>query len=108
MVAGEDVRAARWRRRKAALAWARVFQSMGLALLFIPINTAAYQRAPADKNGNASAIINMMRNIGGSVGIALLTTYIARREQANQATLVRHVTPYSPATDPAGAAPAQS
>jgi MFS transporter, DHA2 family, multidrug resistance protein len=40
----------------------------------------------------------MMRNIGGSVGIAVLTTYIARREQANQVTLVRHVTPYSAAT----------
>jgi MFS transporter, DHA2 family, multidrug resistance protein len=82
----------------STLAWARVFQSMGLALLFIPINTAAYQGVPAAKNANASAIINMMRNIGGSVGIALLTTYIARREQANQATLVRHVTPYSAAT----------
>jgi MFS transporter, DHA2 family, multidrug resistance protein len=80
------------------IAWARVYQSLGLALLFIPINTAAYQRVPADKNANASAIINMMRNIGGSVGIALLTTYLARREQANQVTLIRHVTPYSAPT----------
>jgi MFS transporter, DHA2 family, multidrug resistance protein len=53
------------------------------------------RRVPADKNANASAIINMMRNIGGSVGIAVMTTYLARREQANQAMLVRHVTPYS-------------
>jgi MFS transporter, DHA2 family, multidrug resistance protein len=79
----------------SAIAWARVFQSLGLALLFIPINTAAYQRVPADKNANASAIINMMRNIGGSVGIAVMTTFLARREQSNQAVLVRHVTPYS-------------
>jgi DHA2 family multidrug resistance protein len=41
----------------------------------------------------------MMRNIGGSVGIAVLTTYLARREQANQATLIRHVTPYSTKTN---------
>jgi MFS transporter, DHA2 family, multidrug resistance protein len=83
----------------STLGWARVYQSLGLALLFIPINTAAYQRVPADKNANASAIINMMRNIGGSVGIAVLTTYIARREQANQVTLIRHVTPYGAATN---------
>ena len=80
------------------IAWARVYQSLGLALMFIPINTAAYQGVPANKNASASAIINMMRNIGGSVGIALLTTYLARREQANQATLIRHVTPYSAQT----------
>jgi DHA2 family multidrug resistance protein len=83
----------------STLAWARVYQSLGLALLFIPINTAAYQGVPPEKNANASAIINMMRNIGGSVGIAILDTYIARREQANQVTLIRHVTPYSPQTD---------
>jgi DHA2 family multidrug resistance protein len=77
------------------LAWARVYQSLGLALLFIPINTAAYQGVTAEKNANASAIINMMRNLGGSVGISILDTYIARREQANQLTLIRHVTPYS-------------
>ncbi len=79
----------------STLAWARVFQSLGLALLFIPINTAAYQGVTAEKNANASAIINMMRNLGGSVGISILDTYIARREQANQVTLIRHVTPYS-------------
>ncbi|HTV89853.1 MAG TPA: hypothetical protein VME41_12625, partial [Stellaceae bacterium] len=79
----------------STLAWARIYQSLGLALLFIPINTAAYQGVSPDKNANASAIINMMRNLGGSVGIALLDTYIARREQANQVTLIRHVTPYS-------------
>jgi DHA2 family multidrug resistance protein len=79
----------------STLAWARIYQSLGLALMFIPINTAAYEGVPAAKNADASAIINMMRNIGGSVGIALLTTYIARREQANQVTLIRHVTPYS-------------
>jgi DHA2 family multidrug resistance protein len=83
----------------STLAWARIYQSLGIALLFIPINTAAFQGVPADKNASASAIINMMRNLGGSVGIAILDTYIARREQANQVTLIRHVTPYSPQTD---------
>ena len=82
----------------ATVAWARVYQSLGLALLFIPINTAAYQAVPAAKNANASALINMMRNIGGSVGIALMTTFLARREQYHQNMLVEHVTPYSAQT----------
>jgi MFS transporter, DHA2 family, multidrug resistance protein len=83
----------------ATVAWARVYQSLGLALLFIPINTAAYQGVPAAKNANASALINMMRNIGGSVGIALMTTFLARREQYHQNMLVEHVTPYSAQTN---------
>jgi MFS transporter, DHA2 family, multidrug resistance protein len=81
------------------IAWARVYQSAGLGFLFIPINTAAYQGVPAEKNANASAIINMMRNIGGSVGIALLTTFLARQEQYHQNVLVAHVTPYGAATN---------
>jgi MFS transporter, DHA2 family, multidrug resistance protein len=80
------------------VAWARIYQSLGLALLFIPINTVAYQAVRPTKNANASAIINMMRNIGGSVGIALMTTFIARREQYHQNMLVEHVTPYSAQT----------
>jgi DHA2 family multidrug resistance protein len=78
----------------ATVAWARVYQSLGLGLLFIPINTAAYTGVPPEKNNSASAIINMMRNIGGSVGIAALTTFIARRQQYHQSVLVEHVTPY--------------
>jgi DHA2 family multidrug resistance protein len=79
----------------ATIAWARVYQSSGLALLFIPINTVAFQGLPLEKNANASAIINMTRNIGGSVGIAVMTTFLVRREQIHQAALVEHLTPYS-------------
>jgi DHA2 family multidrug resistance protein len=79
----------------ATVAWARVYQSVGLSLLFIPINTAAYRGVPRDKSNNASAIINMMRNVGGSIGIAVVTTFLARREQFHQNVLVAHVTPYS-------------
>ena len=68
------------------VAWARVYQSLGLALLFIPINTAAYDGVPPEQNNNASAIINMMRNLGGSIGIAVVTTFIARREHITKAS----------------------
>jgi DHA2 family multidrug resistance protein len=79
----------------ATIAWARVYQSMPLALLFIPINTAALAAMPTAKSNNASAIINMVRNVGGSVGISLATTLIARREQYHQSVLVEHVTSLS-------------
>jgi DHA2 family multidrug resistance protein len=77
----------------ATIAWARVYQSLPLALLFIPINTVALAGMPTAKSNNASAIINMVRNLGGSFGIALATTLIARREQYHQSMLVEHVTP---------------
>ncbi len=77
----------------ATIAWARVFQSLALTLLFIPINSTALAGMPRAKSNNASAIINMMRNIGGSFGISAVTTMIARREQYHQSVLVAHVSP---------------
>ena len=79
----------------ATIAWARTYQSVPLALLFIPINTVAMAAMPMAKSNNASAIINMVRNIGGSVGISLATTLIARREQYHQSVLVEHTTSLS-------------
>ena len=77
------------------IAWARIYQSVGLAFLFIPINTVAYYGMRPDKSNNASAIINMTRNIGGSIGISVATTMLARRAQVHQDVLIQHVTPYS-------------
>jgi DHA2 family multidrug resistance protein len=79
----------------ATIAWARVFQALALTLLFIPINTTAMAGMPRAKSNNASAIINMMRNIGGSFGISVVTTLIARREQYHRSVLVAHVSPLS-------------
>ena len=73
------------------IALARIFQAASLAFLFIPISTIAYVGVPREKNNNASAIINLSRNLGGSVGIALLTTFLARREQYHQSILVDRI-----------------
>ena len=66
---------------------ARVLQGVGLAFLFVPINTAAYAHLPRDKNNAASGLMNLARNIGGSVGISFVTTMLARRAQFHQARL---------------------
>ena len=73
------------------VALARIFQAAGLAFLFIPITTIAYVGVPREKNNNASAIINLSRNLGGSVGIALLTAFLARREQYHRSMLIDRI-----------------
>jgi len=73
------------------VATARVFQAMGLAFLFVPINTAAYAFLPKGKNNEASGLINLARNVGGSVGISIVTTMLDRRAQFHQQNLVDHL-----------------
>jgi MFS transporter, DHA2 family, multidrug resistance protein len=70
---------------------ARMFQAAGLAFLFVPINTAAYAYLPRSKNNAASGLMNLARNIGGSVGISVVTTMLDRRAQVHQNFLVSHV-----------------
>jgi DHA2 family multidrug resistance protein len=72
----------------AHAAWARVFQGIGLPLLFVPITTASYAGLPPDKSNNASALLNSMRNLGASVGISVGTTLLARRGQFHHERLV--------------------
>jgi DHA2 family multidrug resistance protein len=70
----------------------RVFQAVGLAFLFVPINTVAYAGVPPEKNNAVSGIVNLSRNMGGDIGIAFVTTLIARRSQFHQARLAEGVT----------------
>jgi MFS transporter, DHA2 family, multidrug resistance protein len=70
----------------------KVWQAFGLALLFVPINTVSYVGLPEEKGGEVSGIINLLRNLGGSIGISLVETMIARRSQFHQDELISHVT----------------
>jgi len=73
-------------------ALARVLQAVGLAFLFVPINTAAYAFLPREKNNAASGLMNLARNIGGSVGISFVTTMLDRRTQKHLSDLMTHWT----------------
>jgi MFS transporter, DHA2 family, multidrug resistance protein len=73
-------------------ALARVMQAVGLAFLFVPINTSAYSHLPRDKNNAASGLMNLARNIGGSVGISFVTTMLDRRTQKHLSDLMGHLT----------------
>jgi DHA2 family multidrug resistance protein len=77
----------------------RIYQSIGLAFMFVPINTLAYVGVPQEKNNSVSGIINLSRNMGGDIGIALVTTLLARRSQIHQSTLSGYADPYHSAYD---------
>jgi len=77
-------------------ATARIIQGMGLACLFVPINTVAYSYLPPHKNNAASGLINLARNVGASVGISFVTTVLARRQQFHRAQLSAHLNPANP------------
>jgi DHA2 family multidrug resistance protein len=76
--------------------FARMIQAAGLAFLFVPINTMAYSQLPREKNNAASGLMNLARNIGGSVGISVVTTLLARRAQHHQTILAEHTNPSNP------------
>lgn len=71
-----------------SVAWARVYQTVGLAFLFIPINVAAYVGLAKNKTNQAATLINLAQSLGGSIGIAAITTLIARRSQFHQSRLI--------------------
>jgi DHA2 family multidrug resistance protein len=73
----------------------RCFQAAGMAFLFVPIQTISYAGVPVQKYNQVSGIMNLSRNMGGDLGIAFVTTLIARRSQVHQATLSAHTTGYS-------------
>ena len=73
----------------------RIVQMMALPFIFIPISTLNYVGVPADKTNQISSLSNFARNIGGSAGTALLTTFIARTSQTHQQVLGANVVPGS-------------
>jgi len=75
----------------------RCLQVLCLPFVFIPISTLNYVGVPATKSNQISSLSNFARNLGGSAGTALLTTYLARTAQVHQQTLAAHIVPGSPA-----------
>lgn len=73
--------------------WTRITQVMGLPFLFLPVSAAAFMDVPREKNNRASALFALSRNLGGSFGISLMSTYVTRAAQMAQANLVDHLSP---------------
>jgi len=77
--------------------WPQFFQGLGLSALFVPLTTISMDPIPRERMGNATSLFNLMRNLGGSVGIAVTGTLLARHQQAYINVLGAHVDPYSQA-----------
>ena len=78
--------------------WPQLIQGVGMSLLFVPLTTVSMDPIPRERMGNATSLFNLMRNIGGSIGIAVTGTMIARHTQSNIATLGTHVSQFDPHT----------
>ena len=71
-----------------------IVSGFALGFVFVPLTTMTMATLPQIEIGNASGIYNLMRNTGGSVGIAIMTTLLARNTQVHQAVLTTHTTQY--------------
>jgi len=73
------------------IVWMRIFQVVGLPLIFIPISTLSYVGMRKESNNQVSGISNFARNLGGAVGTSFLVTFLARRKQVIRVDLVAHL-----------------
>jgi DHA2 family multidrug resistance protein len=78
--------------------WPQFLQGASLALLFVPLTTSTMDPIPKEEMGNATSMFNLMRNLGGSIGIASATTFLFRREQFHTHVLGANVSAYNPQT----------
>jgi MFS transporter, DHA2 family, multidrug resistance protein len=78
--------------------WPQFCQGLGLAALFVPLTTISMDAIPREHMGNATSLFNLMRNVGGSVGIAITGTMLSRTTQAYVNVLGTNVDAYSPTT----------
>lgn len=81
----------------SSVVWPQVINGFAMGFIFVPMTTTTMGTLRNAQMGNATGIYNLMRNTGGSIGISVATTVLARLTQAHQSTLVQHVTPYDPA-----------
>jgi DHA2 family multidrug resistance protein len=91
-LAGLNLQAGYW-----DIFWPQLIQGVGMSLLFVPLTTVAMDPIPRERMGNATSLFNLMRNIGGSIGIATTGTMLARHQQAMSSTIGSHVTAFNPA-----------
>ena len=77
-------------------ALARMFQAVGIPFLFVPLTNLAYVGLRPDQSNQASALMNVARNLGGTIGISTVETMLTRRQQFHQARLVEQLSPLNP------------
>src|SRR4029079_14518774 len=80
----------------SSITWPNVISGFAMGFIFVPLTTMAMGTPPNEQMGNASGVFTLLRNTGGSLGIAAMTTMLSRGSQIHQAALVHNVNPYDP------------
>jgi len=80
----------------SSIVWPQIASGLAMGFVFVPLTVIATGTLSNEQIGNATGIFNLMRNVGGSFGIAAVTTMLARGAQVHQAAMVSHLTPYDP------------
>ena len=83
---------------ESSLIWPRVVQLLGLGMTTVPVSTIMFRFLPADQSSNAAGIYALVRNEGGSIGIALSSTFLERATQTHQTYLAARVSAANPLT----------
>jgi DHA2 family multidrug resistance protein len=78
--------------------WYQITQGVGMSFVFVPLTTLTMDPVARAETGYATSLYSVMRNIGSSMGVSFVTTWVARQSQVHQAVLAAHVTPTSPQT----------
>ena len=78
--------------------WPLILRGVGLGLLFVPLTGASMAGLPMEKLGQGTGMFNLMRQLGGSLGIAIMATMLSHQTKVDKALLTEHVGSYDPAT----------
>ena len=78
----------------------QINQGAGMAFVFVPLTTLTMDPIPKAETGYATSLYSVMRNVGSSMGVSFVTTFVARRSQFHQSILGEHLTPYSRQVQP--------
>jgi MFS transporter, DHA2 family, multidrug resistance protein len=81
---------------ESQVVWPRIVQVLGAGLMFVPLNTIAYRFIPKTETNNASGLFSLVRNEGASIGVAVVSTLLARHVQMHQVGLAAHVNVLNP------------
>jgi DHA2 family multidrug resistance protein len=73
-----------------------IVQGVGLGLIFVPLSTVTFATLAAELRTEATAMFSLLRNLGSSIGVSIVTALLAQFTQINHATLAEHITPFNP------------
>ncbi|OPX93971.1 MAG: Multidrug export protein EmrB [Syntrophorhabdus sp. PtaU1.Bin002] len=78
----------------ATVMWPRIVLGLGMGFIFIPLTNLTLSAIRKEEMGNATALFNLIRNLGGSFGVAFVSTVLARKAQLHQSDLISRLTPF--------------